>query len=66
MNLSEGLPHGTDLELIVDFSDADGNITSGLIDIHTEGNELNASSVDVLGSASDVLSIGQSSLIKIE
>jgi len=66
VNLSEGLPHGTDLELIVDFSDADGNITSGLIDIHTEGNELNASSVDVLGSANDVLSIGESSLIKIE
>ena len=45
--------------LIVDFSDADGNITSGLIDIHTEGNELKTS-VDVLGSASDVLSIGES------
>jgi len=66
VTLSEGLPDGTDLELLVSFTDEEGNSFGGILDIVSEGNELSATSVDVLGSASDILSPGESSHVKIE
>ena len=65
-SLGDGLPDGTDLELLVTFSDAEGNSFSGALNIMSSGNELLATSVDVLGSASDIMSPGESSYIKIE
>ena len=47
------------------FNDENGNSFSGYLDIKVSGNDLSAYDVDVIGSASDVLTPGQSSYIKI-
>jgi len=66
VSLADGMPDGTDLELLIAFSDAEGNSFSGALNIRSSGNALLATSVDVLGSASDILRPGESSYIKIE
>jgi len=64
--LAEGLQDGADLGLFVSFIDDAGDSFSGLLDIPVSGNNLLATDVDVLGSASDVLTPGESSYLKIE
>ena len=64
--LNDGLPEGSNLDLIVTFTDNEGGNSSGILDIVAHGNSLSASDVDVLGSASDVLTPGESSYVKIE
>ena len=64
--LNDGLAQGSNLDLIVNFVDNEGGNFSGILDIVAHGNSLSASNVDVLGSASDVLTPGESSYIKIE
>ena len=64
--LNDGLAQGSNLDLIVNFVDDEGGNFSGVLDIVAHGNSLTASDVDVLGSASDVLTPGESSYVKIE
>ena len=65
VSLENGIPDGTKLDLHVAFNDENGNSFSGYLDIKVSGNDLSAYDVDVIGSASDVLTPGQSSYIKI-
>ena len=64
--LNDGLHDGADLDLLVTFLDSDGGSFDGILDISVHGNQLSAIDVDVLGSASDVLTPGESSFVKIE
>ena len=66
MTLADGLQDGADLGIFVSFIDSAGDSFSGLLDIPVSGNNLLATDVDVLGSASDVLVPGESSYLKIE
>jgi len=66
VTLADGLQDGADLGLFVSFIDDTGDSFSGLLDIPVSGNNLLATDVDVLGSASDVLTPGESSYLKIE
>ena len=66
VTLADGLQDGADLGLFVSFIDDAGDSFSGLLDIPVSGNNLLATDLDVLGSASDVLTPGESSYLKIE
>ena len=66
ITLAEGLAEGVELDLLVTFSDESGNTFNGVLDIIVSGNSLRAISVDILGSANDILSPGESSFVKIE
>ena len=65
VTLEQGIPDGVELGLQVEFTDGAGNSFSGYLDIKVSGNDLSAYDVDVIGSASDVLTPGQSSYVKI-
>ena len=64
LSLEQGIPDGVELGLQVEFTDGAGNSFSGYLDIKVSGNDLSAYDVDVIGSASDVLTPGQSSYVK--
>lgn len=66
VSLADGLQDGVHLGLQIAFLDGGGNSFSGIIDLQVSGNNLYASAVDVLGSAEDVLTPGQSSNVKIQ
>jgi len=66
ITLADGLQDGSDLALQVIFQDGDGNTFSGVLNIQVAGNHLFASAIDVLGSANDVLTPGQTSNVKIQ
>lgn len=65
VSLANGIPDGSELGLHIDFNDENGNSFSGYLDIQVSGNSLSAYDVDVIGSASDVLTPGQTSYVKI-
>ena len=65
VSLEEGISDGVELGLQVEFVDGSENLSSGYLDIKISGNDLSAYDVDVIGSASDVLTPGQSSYVKI-
>ena len=66
ITLEEGLQDGADLGMTVTFQDNDENSFNGILEIPVAGNSLQATAVDVLGSADDVLTPGLSSQIKIQ
>ena len=66
ISLAEGLPEGMELDLVVTFQDDSENVSYGMLDIVVSGNTLKATNVDVLGSADDILTPGESSYFKIE
>ena len=65
VSLANGIPDGSELGLHIDFNDENGNSFRGYLDIQVSGNSLSAYDVDVIGSASDVLTPGQTSYVKI-
>ena len=66
VTLAEGLPDGANLDLIIYFNNNGGSTSSGMLNVSVSGNNLFATSVDVIGSSSDILSPGESSHFKIE
>ena len=66
ISLDDGIADNTDLGLVVSFSDSEGNTFNGMLDIQAAGNDLNAISIDVVGSEDDVMTPGELSSIKIE
>ena len=66
ITLAEGLPEGANLDLIIYFNNNGGSTSSGMLNVSVSGNNLFATSVDVIGSSSDILSPGESSHFKIE
>ena len=58
VSIEQGIPDGVELGLQVEFTDGAGNSFSGHLDIKVSGNDLSAYDVDVIGSASDVLTPG--------
>ncbi len=66
ITLDEGLPEGTELDLIVTFQDDSENIFYGVLDIIVSGNSLKATSIDVLGSTNDIFNPGELLNFKIE
>ena len=65
VSLDDGIPDGVELDLHIDFTDGNGNVFSGYLDIKVSGNDLTAYDVDVIGSANDILIPGQTSYVKI-
>ena len=65
VSLTNGIPDGSELGLHIDFTDENGDSFSGYLDIQVSGNSLSAYDVDVIGFASDVLTPGQTSYVKI-
>ena len=63
--LINGLAENADLGLMINFIDSEGSEFSGWLDIDVSGSHLLATDIDVLGSAEDILTPGQSSYIKI-
>ena len=66
ITLAEGLPEGANLDLIIYFNNNGSSPSSGMLNVSVSGNNLFATSVDVIGSSSDILSPGESSHFKIE
>jgi len=66
ISLVDGIADGTELDLMVTFTDESGNTFFGVLDIIISGNALKAVDVDVLGAASDLLMPGETSYVKIE
>jgi len=66
ITLEEGLQEGANLDLIVNFNDTGGTSSSGVLNVNVSGNNLFAVDLDVIGSASDILTPGETSLFKIE
>jgi len=66
ITLAEGLPDGANLDLIINFNDDIGSTASGMLNVTVSGNNLFATSVDIIGSSNDILSPGESSNFKIE
>ncbi len=66
VTLAEGLPDDANLDLIIYFNDNGGSPSSGILTVSVSGNNLFATSVDVIGSSSDILTPGESSHFKIE
>ena len=63
--LDEGIEDGTNLEIIVDFLDNEENTFQGILNIYVSGNKIIAGDIDVVGTATDILTPGMSSDIKI-
>ena len=66
INLAEGLPDNSNLNLIVNFTVNNAENSSGLLNVNISGNNLFASGIDVIGSTNDVLTVGGTSNFKIE
>ena len=66
VTLADGLPDDANLDLIIYFNDNGGSPSSGILNVSVSGNNLFATSVDVIGSSSDILTPGESSHFKIE
>ncbi|MDC0480151.1 C25 family cysteine peptidase [Candidatus Marinimicrobia bacterium] len=66
INLAEGLPDNSNLNLIVNFTVNNAENSSGLLNVNISGNNLFASDIDVIGSTNDVLTVGGTSNFKIE
>ena len=64
VSLDDGIPDGVELDLHIDFTDGNGNVFIGYLDIRVSGNDLTAYDVDVIGSANDILTPGQTSYVK--
>ena len=63
--LGDGIEDGNNLEILVDLLDGEGNDFKGILNIFVSGNKINASNVDIVGSASDVMNPGETSQVKI-
>ena len=66
INLAEGLPDNSNLNLIVNFTVNNAENSSGLLNVNISGNNLFASGIDIIGSTNDVLTVGGTSNFKIE
>ena len=66
INLSDGLQDGASLGLTISFIESGGSTSTGLVNVNVAGNNLYASNVNVIGSASDVFTPGESSYLTIQ
>ena len=66
IQFTNGLEDGADLDLVVSFVNEGFSTSFGLIDIDISGNHLSASNLDIIGTVNDVLTPGESSLLKIQ
>ncbi len=66
ITLTDGMQEGTNLGLTITFIESGGSTTTGIVNVDVAGNNIIASNVDVIGSASDILTPGESSYIKIQ
>ncbi len=66
ISLEDGLEDGSNLELMVYFIESSGYTGNGMVPIGVAGNKLEAIDIDVIGSASDILTPGESSYLKIQ
>ena len=66
ITLVEGLQEGSNLDLLINFYDIEGNTTTGALNVNVSGNNINAIDIDVIGSAIDILTPSETSFIKIE